>query len=137
MTACCPLDGGDQPPMFQQHLHGRRAQASQVQRVPRDDPAGAKYERFSGKWDREVSTFKTCLSCVEIRNHFACASGWTFGEVWSQLEEFFFPDMKAGGPCMDGLSPEAKARLFEKRLAWLVESEIEVDGAPPPSKGPS
>ena len=32
------------------------------------------------------------------------------------------PGMKAGGPCMKGLSPEAKARLFERRMKWLEDN---------------
>jgi len=84
-------------------------------------PGGAQYERVDGLWDGHWSTYKTCLSCVEIRDHFAakCGGHWVFEQVWSDLEEYFFPDMKAGGPCMEGLSPAAKARLFERRLAWL------------------
>lgn len=41
----------------------------------------------------------------------------------SDLEENFFPDMKAGGPCMEGLSPAAKARLFDRRMKWLLPSK--------------
>lgn len=79
--------------------------------------AGARYEYCSGIWDGSPNAYKTCLSCVEIRNHFAC-SGWLFGQVWEDIEQNFFPDMKAGGPCMEGLSPAAKSRLFERRLKW-------------------
>ena len=79
---------------------------------------GDRYEHASGLWDGRWSTFKTCLSCVEIRDHFSC-DGWLFGQLWEDLESNFFPGMRAGGPCMDGLSPSAKARLFEKRLVWL------------------
>lgn len=79
--------------------------------------AGDRYEFVSGVWDGEPAAYKTCLSCVEIRDHFAC-EGYLIGEVWNDLEDNFFPDMKAGGPCMKGLSPAAKARLFERRLAW-------------------
>jgi len=64
------------------------------------------------------SEYTTCLSCVEIRMHFQC-DGWLYGQLWDELETNFFPGMKAGGPCMEGLSPEAKTRLFERRLAWL------------------
>jgi hypothetical protein len=83
---------------------------------------GDRYEYVSGIWDRAPFVHKTCLSCVEIRTHFACGSGWIYGEVWAQLEENFFPDMKAGGPCMTGLSPAAKSRLFERRLKWLEDT---------------
>lgn len=117
---CCPLYGG----------HGERASFSRTQTVKAarehecgecDEtiPCGARYERTEGLWNGRWSTFKTCLSCVEIRDHFACEDGWMFGEVWRQIEENFYPDMKAGGPCMEGLSPAVKARLFERRMKWL------------------
>lgn len=83
-------------------------------------PAKSKYERTEGLWDGEWSTFKTCLSCVEIRDHFSCG-GWVYGLLWSDIEENFFPDMKAGGPCMEGLSPAAKGRLFERCTAWRMQ----------------
>lgn len=83
--------------------------------------AGDKYEYTSGMWEGDWSTFRTCLSCVEIRNHFSCG-GWIYGRLWEDLENNFFPTMTAGGPCMDGLSPEAKGRLFEKRMTWYEET---------------
>ena len=85
---------------------------------------GVQHESTTGKSDGLVSTYRTCLSCVEIRNHFAklCRGGWIYGEVWTSIEESFFPDMKAGGGCLTGLSPAAKGRLFERRLQWLEDS---------------
>lgn len=86
---------------------------------------GTRHERtklVDRSWSKgQISTYRTCLSCVEIRDHFAraCNGSWCYGAVWEQIEENFFPDMKAGGPCMTGLSPAAKGRLFELRLAWL------------------
>lgn len=120
---CCPLDGGDDAPaavvavrVVQARKDHSCSECAEV--ITR----GSKYERVNGMWDRAWSTFRTCLSCVEIRDHFSCeGSGWIYSELWSQLEEFFFPDMKAGGPCMEGLSPAAKGRLFERRLKWLEE----------------
>lgn len=93
---------------------------------------GTRHESTSGKWDGDVRTYRTCLMCVEIRNHFSCG-GWTYGEVWRELEESLFPDMTAGGECMSGLSPAARAMLFERRLAWLFDTESDVNGAPPPA----
>jgi hypothetical protein len=80
---------------------------------------GARYEHVSGVWDGDPSSFKTCSSCVEIRDHFACGNGYVFGMLWDDLHENFIPEMKAGGPCMEGLSPAAKQRLFNARLEWL------------------
>lgn len=83
-------------------------------------PKGTKYENASGFWEGRPVDFKTCASCVEIRDHFACDGGYIFGQLWEDLEQNFFPDMKAGGPCLEGLSPQAKNRLFEKRTEWLL-----------------
>jgi len=91
---------------------------------------GQRYEVHKGltdgDWWYEV---RTCLSCVEIRNHFACGSGWLYGQLWEDLEQNFFPDMKAGGPCMAGLSPAAKDRLFTRRMTWLLGDSPHRDGA--------
>lgn len=121
---CCPLGGGDDAPATVHVVTvPRAAREHRCAECRETIPKGQKYENVKGLWDGRWSTFKTCLSCVEIRNHFACETGWEYGSVWSQLEENFFPDMKAGGPCMEGLSPEAKGRLFEKRLKWLEDSQ--------------
>ena len=69
--------------------------------------------------DVNTGTYKTCLSCREIRNHFACSSGFYFERLWDDLEENFFPHMTAGGSCFEGLSVAARLRLFERRLAWF------------------
>ncbi len=121
---CCPLGGGSDAPATMLNARVVKAAKAHVCTECRETiPKGARYELAKGLWDGSWSTYKTCLSCVEIRDHFACESGYLFGEVWSQIEESFFPDMRAGGPCMEGLSPAAKGRLFERRLKWLEDSK--------------
>ncbi len=124
---CCPLSGGDDD--------GPRCELTRIRRARTPHECcecegaiapGSQYEITTGCWDGSWSTYKTCMSCREIRNHFAC-DGWTFTMLWEQLRDSFFPGMVAGGPCMEGLSPEAKARLFEIRTAWLL-SEDAADG---------
>lgn len=120
--ACCPLSGSDDSDQatFSSTVHPVARRSHRCEECDEVIPVGSKYERTSGRWDFGMRTFKTCLSCVEIRDHFAC-DGWLYGQVWSDIEENFYPDMKAGGPCMEGLSPEAKGRLFERRTKWLLE----------------
>lgn len=117
---CCPLTSSD-------YEDGPKVFSSTIVKAAKDYKCtecheviakGVKHEYACGMWDGSWSTYRTCLSCVEIRNHFAC-NGWIYEQVWSDIEENFFPDMAAGGPCMEGLSPEAKGRLFELRLKWL------------------
>lgn len=134
MVTCCPLSSGDDGPTFATTTTPTAAKEHPCCECHEPIPKGARYEKTSGCWEDTFSTYRTCLSCVEIRDHFAC-SGWIYGELWNDLAENFFPDMKAGGPCLDGLSPAAKGRLFERRLAWLFDAEVERDGAPPPESG--
>ena len=121
-TACCPLgaDDGDLPSVC--NVETRKAAKNHTcSECGEAIPRGERYEHVKGLWDGSWSTFRTCLSCVEIRAHFACEGRWVYGELWSRLEDNFFPDMRAGGPCMEGLSPAAKNRLFERRIKWLED----------------
>ena len=119
-VACCPLYGGEDGPSCSTTKVRTARKDHRCAECRAAITPGSKYEYASGIWDGFADSYKTCLLCVEIRNHFACGSGWEYGSVWAQLEESFFPEMKAGGPCTEGLSPEAKARLFERRLAWRL-----------------
>lgn len=120
---CCPLESGDgeSPELFSSSTV-TAAKDHRCTECRETIAKGARHEVVRGMWDGSWSTFRTCLSCVEIRDHFAC-EGYIYGQLWSDLEENFFPDMKAGGPCMEGLSPEAKARLFDRRMKWLLEQD--------------
>lgn len=118
-VTCCPLSGTDDCGAdFSKVTQPRAHHCCECYELIK---VGDRYEHTTGSWDGQWSTYRTCLSCVEIRDHFAC-EGWLFGQVWQDIETNFFPDMRAGGPCMEGLSPAAKGRLFERRLAWLERS---------------
>jgi len=47
---------------------------------------GESYHHVTGKWEDEWSTFKTCLGCSRIRDHF-CRFGAEFGNLPAQIEE--------------------------------------------------
>lgn len=126
-SICCPLGRGDDDAATVYNddiVVARKEHRCTECRKP--IVKGEKYELAKGCWDGSWSTFKTCLLCVEIRNRFACQEGWLFGEVWNQLEENFFPEMAAGGPCMEGLSPQAKQKLIDMRMEWYFQHE-EID----------
>lgn len=132
---CCVFDSHtDAPSCWQTKIRKARREhrCSECREVI---PIGARYHYASGVWDSRAHSFKTCLSCIEIQAHFSVAcdgSRPVLGELWSAIEEHFFPEMRAGGPCLDGLSPEAKGRMFERRTQWMLRGEIERNGAPPP-----
>lgn len=119
---CCPLSANDDGESAQFYRATTRTARKEYRCVECREPIapGARYEHVTGMWDGSFSTYRSCLSCVEIRDHFAC-NGWLFGMLWEDLEQNFFPEMKAGGPCMEGLSPAAKGRLFERRLKWYED----------------
>jgi hypothetical protein len=117
-ATCCPLSSNDDDPASFYETRKPRARkehrCGECREVIRP---GDLHEYVVGLWDGHFDSHRTCLSCVEIRDHFQC-NGWLFGQLWEDLESNFFPTMTAGGPCMTGLSPAAKARLFERCLAW-------------------
>lgn len=122
---CCPLSSNDgDGPQCWSTVYPRARKAHECGECTHGIKPGSKYEKTTGIWDGSPDTHKTCLPCVEIRDHFAC-DGWIYGEVWNDIEENFFPDMVAGGPCLDGLSPAGKAYIFEQRLAWWERLEME------------
>lgn len=132
MAMCCPLSGDpDDGPSCHTKTTPKARREHKCCECGEMIPIGVHYERMTGVWDGRPDTFKTCMSCCEIREHFGC-DGWTYGQLWEDLENNMFPDMVAGGRCVDGLSPAAKVRLFEARTEWLFESGGACNGAPPP-----
>lgn len=118
---CCPLSYDDDAgPSCSSTTIRRAAKPRHCGECGEVIAKGDRYEFTSGIWDGRPNSHRTCLSCVEIRKHFACGNGWIYGALWEDMESNFFPDMRAGGPCMEGLSPAAKARLFERCLAWRM-----------------
>lgn len=123
---CCPLDGGGDPATVLDTSHPRAARDHSCTECRGTIHKGSKHELVKAMWDKRWHAMRTCMLCVEVREHFACGNGYIWGEVWNQLEENFFPDMKCGGPCMDGLSPAAKQWLIDKRMEWYFD-QGEVD----------
>lgn len=126
MVACCPLGECDERATVyntEQRI-ARKAHACDECREPIH--ARERHEYISMLFDGAWSSFRMCLTCQEIGDHFSCGRGRVLETLWSDLEENFFPDMGMGGPCMAGLSPTAKAKLVERRMAWYL-SQDEID----------
>lgn len=120
-VSCSPLAGPgpfDGPKVYRCELRtSRRDRTCEECRDPIAKGDRYRHERaLTESW----GAYDTCLSCAEIRDHFSRGTGWIWGWLWEDLEANFFPHMRAGGPCMEGLSPGAKARLFERCLAWRL-----------------
>lgn len=126
MVMCCPISGHDGDGAPSVHDVTTPIARKHHTCVECGDPIarGTKYEHVKGLWDGRWDTYRTCLSCVEIRDHFAC-DGWIYGQIWEDIEQNFFPEMRCGGSCMEGLSVAAKQRLISLRMAWLFDREEE------------
>lgn len=79
---------------------------------------GEVYQRVTGKWDGEISTFITCRQCAEIRNVFSCGEGETFGNCWESMEEIVFGELHTANACFQKLSAESKAFLLDRWRKW-------------------
>ena len=70
--------------------------------------SGEIYETFSGKWELNFSTYKTCNDCVSIRDAFFCES-WFFGSIheylWEHIEAV---NGQISSDCILSLTPGAK-----------------------------
>ncbi len=126
-TMCCPLTGNDgsQATVYSRATP-RAARDHACTECGKTIPRGTRHEIVKGLWEDSWSTFRTCLPCAEIRDHFDCGNGFCYGQLWEDLRENFFQDMKAGGPCMEGLSPVAKQKLIDERMEWYFEQD-EID----------
>lgn len=48
---------------------------------------GDKYAREEGVWDGKFTTYKTCFSCLSLREEFFC-DGWIYTHLWQDISEF-------------------------------------------------
>lgn len=123
---CCPLSESDDRATVY-NVDQRRARKEHVCDECRDPIArGELHEYITMLFDAAWSNFRMCLLCSEIGDHFSCGNGRLLETLWDDLEQNFFPDMKMGGQCMQSLSPAAKLKLVERRMAWYFEQD-EVD----------
>ncbi len=122
---CCPMSEADETASVYNESTPVARKEHRCEECRKAIPKGAKHKLVKMLYDGSWSTTRTCMLCVEIGDHFACGQSRIIGQLWSDLEESFFPDMKAGGPCMDGLSPEAKGRMFEVRTEWLLAGDAD------------
>ena len=92
---------------------------------------GETYERTTGIWDGDLSTYKTCTDCISMREEFFC-DGWFYGFIWENLVEHLSDVVKFGdgvaSSCLVPLTPTARDRVCaEIERLWA-------DGSPEPGK---
>lgn len=123
---CCPLSEADETATVYDATTRRARRVHSCDECRAPVVVGERHRFISMLFDGAWSSHRLCLLCDEIGNHFACGSGRILGQLWEELEENFFPDMRMGGPCMEGLSPAAKLKLVTARMDWyLAQDEID------------
>ena len=109
--SCVLVDGGDGPEASTTTI--RKARKSHVccecgETINRGD----KHEHISGIWDGEPSRFRTCLTCVEIRDVFFCDE-YAYGEVLQDLYDHLCYLTNLPCECLAQLSPKARKVVCE------------------------
>lgn len=87
---------------------------------------GDSHEHAAGReeyWGDAVSQndwlfYHTCLTCVEIRDIFSCGNSYYYGCLWSEMEEYVFPELTTANKCFQKLSAGAKEFLLGRWRKW-------------------
>lgn len=125
---CCPLQECDERADIFNVTHRRARKKHACEECRGAILPGELHEYISMFFDGAWSAFRQCTLCSEIGDHFSCGRGRVVGTLWDDLEENFFGDMRAGGECMQGLSPAAKQKIIDVRMKWYFEQD-EIDDA--------
>lgn len=85
---------------------------------------GQKYERTANKSDGDVSTLKTCMDCVSLRDEFFC-SGYMYTRVLEDLREHILGlEGEIASECIVNLTPKARAWVCDTiEEAWEHEDQ--------------
>ena len=82
---------------------------------------GQEYERYTGIYDGDFFTAKTCSDCLSLRESEIFCGNWRFGVIWDD----FFDALREGGDYgilgedgvpwteLSTLTPAAKDRVFD------------------------
>ncbi len=83
---------------------------------------GDRYEAFSGKWEKGVETYHTCAACQDIRSSLCC-EGFTFGQLWYDIEEQIFRETGLTVACVDKCVTVVGKEMLQQR--WMEYLEVD------------
>ena len=84
--------------------------------------SGQKYEHVKGNWDGCFETYKTCLTCLEIRSRLFCS--FHYESIWEDLSDYdFIPNMAN----LLEFSPQAQQKLIEHCVLNLCDFDEDDD----------
>lgn len=83
---------------------------------------GQRYYRVTGKWDGDVNSFRICADCQDIQQSLYCDGSYSFGTLWSDIEDQLFPTGGVNTACLDKLATaDAKQYLAQRWWTWVQE----------------
>lgn len=114
---CLYAGDGDRPEFYVESTPRARKEHKCCE-CGRTITVGEKHQAASGKWDGDISTYRTCAECVEIRAAFCC-DGWTFLMLWESIRDEMFGEWRKNElriiDCLAKLaSPTAVAKMREE-----------------------
>jgi hypothetical protein len=87
---------------------------------------GEKYCYEDGKWwDGKITTYKTCLDCLSIREAMFCGT-WTYKYIWEDVRNYLESvDYEISEKCLLALTPCARGKVLDMIDAAWAKKEIE------------
>lgn len=81
----CSVDGYDYPEFYSEEFPTAR-KTYKCCECHQDIKPGQKYHRAHGKWDGRWETYRTCMPCYNIREHY-CPGGYIFTMLRDTIRE--------------------------------------------------
>ena len=86
---------------------------------------GEEYEHAKCCWDGDITTYKTCLSCVSVREMMFPA-GWSYEMMWEDVSDFISDNGGLNESCLSKTHPKAREKMCEMiEKEWLIDDETE------------
>lgn len=115
--SCVYVDNDGDPAEFVREVTRRAWKEHKCTECDRIIAQGEEYESVTGKWDRHISTFKTCGDCLSVRAELFCG-GWILTRLWEDVREHIL--------CSGGISSDCLARLSKgaREMACEIIEEM-------------
>ena len=81
----CSVDIGDSPEFYIETFPVSR-KVHKCCECGEDIKSGQKHHKFTGRWDGFLDTYRTCMVCYNIREHY-CPHGYIFGGLAEAISE--------------------------------------------------
>ena len=122
MDCTCAIDNdtGETGQMFTKHNRKARKK-HRCHECGKAILPGEEYRYESGKWDDEISSFRTCLDCLSIRDEIFCS--FVYGNVWEDLR-YEIQNGSVPESCIAELTPRARDMVCEEiEESWEDNNE--------------